>query len=334
VYPLICPIEASSEPVNLAILDDYQKLALGAADWTPVRAKCDVTVFDKAFVDLDEAAKTLRPFDILCLMRERTDFPTSLLIRLPNLKLIVATGAHNRTIDLAYAERAGIRIVYTGAASTELPTAELTWALILATARNITRQEASLRSGGWQQFTGRTLHGRTLGLLGVGRIGARVAAVGRAFGMRTIGWSPNLTPERASAAGVTFTDKSELFASADVISLHIVLSEATKGIVGHADIAKMKSDAVLINTSRSQLVDGDALFQALNGRLIGGAGLDVFDTEPLSLTDRLLALDNVVLTPHLGYATIDVYEAFYLRTVECVLGFLSGSTPHSNMAAH
>ena len=320
--------------MKLAILDDYQKVALNAADWTLVRAKCDVTAFNKAFANSDEAAKALRPFDVLCLTRERTDFPSSLLVRLPNLKLIVATGAHNRTIDLAYAQRAGIRVVYTGAASTELPTSELTWALILATARNITRQEASLRVGGWQQFTGRTLHGRTLGLLGVGRIGARVAAIGRAFGMITIGWSPNLTPERASAAGVALADKSELFATADVISLHIVLSDATKGIVGKTDIARMKRDAVLINTSRSQLVDGDALYYALIARLIGGAGLDVFDTEPLPPTDRLLGLDNVVLTPHLGYATIDVYEQFYLRAVECVLGFLSGSTQPADMAAH
>jgi phosphoglycerate dehydrogenase-like enzyme len=310
--------------MRIAVLDDYQGVAFAYADWTRVRAAAEVTVFDRHLASVDAAAEALADYDAVCLMRERMPVPAALIERLPKLKLLVTTGAHNRTLDLEAARRRGIVVSATRNAGTEHPTAELTWALILGAARHLGVEAANLRSGGWQTTVGTTLHGRTLGVVGLGRIGARVAAQARAFGMEPIAWSPNLTADRAEAGGARLAAKAELFEAADVVTLHMVLSERTRGLVGADDLARMKPDALLVNTSRGPLVDEAALLAALRSNRIGGAALDVFEQEPLPADHPFRTLPNVLAAPHLGYVTRETYAVFFPDMVEAVEAWLAG----------
>lgn len=309
---------------RVAVLDDYQGVAARFADWSRVRAQCVVEFFDRPLRSVDEAAAALADFDIICLMRERMPVPGALLQRLPRLKLICVTGAHNRTLDLHAATARGIVVSRTENAATEHPTSELTWALILAAARHIVPENRSIRSGGWQTTVGRTLHGRTLGLLGLGRVGKTVARIGAAFGMKLLAWSPNLTAERAAEADARLVSRSELFAQSDVVTVHLVLGDGTRGIVGAEELALMREDSILVNTSRGPLIQEAALLDALRARRPGVVALDTFDSEPLPADHPFRSMDNVLATPHLGYVTEDTYRQFYASTVENIEAFLAG----------
>jgi phosphoglycerate dehydrogenase-like enzyme len=306
--------------MRIAILDDYQHVALELADWASLAA--EIEVFHEPLGDLDTAARRLRGFDVIVAMRERTPFPGELLRQLTGLRLLVTTGRANRSIDLAMAEELGIRVSCTRGGST---TIELTWALILTAVRNLPSEMASVRRGGWQTTVGGDLHGRTLGLLGLGKLGTRTAEVGQAFGMRTIAWSPNLTTERAAEHGIEAVSKRELFVQSDVVSIHLVLGESTRGVVGADELGSMKSSALLVNTSRGPLVDEQALLACLRARTIRGAALDVFDQEPLPVNHPLRYLDNAFVTPHLGYVTADTYETFYRDAVEDIDAWAQGT---------
>jgi phosphoglycerate dehydrogenase-like enzyme len=308
---------------RLAILNDYQDAALSSADWTVLQPGVEITVFHEALPEDEvERAAALQPFDVICMMRERTPMPRSLLERLPNLKLLTTTAMVNRRTDMAAARELGITVCGSGGAGNG--TAELTWGLIIGLARHINTEHQNMRDGRWQLTLGDDLIGHTLGLLGLGNIGARVAKVGLAFGMDVIAWSQNLTEERAREAGARLVSREELFAQADYLSIHVVLSDRSRGLVGAADLARMKPTAYLVNTSRGPIVQEDALLDALRNRRITGAGLDVYDVEPLPRDHPLLALDNVLLTPHLGFVTRDAYARFYGDTVENVAAFLKG----------
>ncbi|WP_371785864.1 D-2-hydroxyacid dehydrogenase family protein [Streptosporangium subroseum] len=307
--------------MKVAIIDDYQNVALSFADWDSLDA--EIEVFTEPFADADEVVKRLAGFDVLVAMRERTRFPAELLARLTALKLLVSTGARNAAIDVDAARKLGIVVSTTG--SIGYPTAELTWALILAAARNLPAEVRSMRDGGWQVGVGTGLNGKTLGLLGLGRLGARVARIGQAFGMETVAWSQNLTPEKAAEHGVTAVPKEDLFALADVLSIHLVLGDRSRGLVGAAELAAMKPTAILVNTSRGPIVDEDALLDALRRKKIACAALDVYDTEPLPADHPLRALGNTVLTPHVGYVTREGYEIFYRDAVEDIAAFQSGN---------
>ncbi|WP_395665677.1 D-2-hydroxyacid dehydrogenase family protein [Methylocella sp.] len=315
------------EPLKLAILDDYQNVALAMADWSRLKGRAEVTVFADPLDDQDALAERLAPFDALCVMRERTPLPAPLLNRLPRLKLIVSTGRRNASIDLAAAAARGVTVAPTGYSSTS--TVELTFGLILASCRFIAAENARLRTGLWQGFVGTTLKGRTLGVLGLGNIGREVARLGRAFGMEVLAWSQNLTPERAEAAGARLVSRDELFASADVLTIHLVLSGRTRGLVGAAELAGMKKTARLVNTARGPIVDEAALVEALRHGRIAGAAIDVFDREPLPHDHPFRSLPNVLATPHVGYVAEDVYRIFYGDAVEATLAFLDGRPlPH------
>jgi phosphoglycerate dehydrogenase-like enzyme len=266
-------------------------------------------------------------------MRERMAVPAALIERLPRLKMIAVTGAHNRTLELAAAAARDIVVSHTRDAGSEHATGELTWALILAAARQVCRENRTLRVGGWQQTVGTTLFGRTLGVLGLGRLGSVVAGIGKAFGMEVVAWSPNLTAERAQAGGARLVGKEELFAHSFVVTLHMVLSDRTRGLVGAPDLARLGKDSILVNTSRGPLIDEAALLDALRRRAIGAAALDCFDQEPLPADHPFRTMDNVVATPHLGYVTRETFEVFYSDTVENIEAFLAGRpirllTPH------
>lgn len=308
--------------MNIAILDDYQGVALSSADWSAVAARSEITVFSDHLADADLLVERLRPFDAICVMRERTPLHADILKRLPNLKFIASNANHNASIDLAAAARQGIRVSGTGGRANGAP--ELTWALILAAARHLPRELGSVRNGTWQTSVGGDLEGGTLGLLGLGRVGARVAAVGRAFGMRVIAWSPNLTASTAEAAGATLVDKATLLQQSDWLSLHLVLSASTRNIIGAAELSRMKTSAWLVNTSRGPLVDEAALVAALAQGAIGGAAIDVFDAEPLPPGHPFRTLDNVLATPHIGYVTRGTYKAFYEDTVDNLLAWMDG----------
>jgi phosphoglycerate dehydrogenase-like enzyme len=295
--------------MQVAILDDYQDVALTMADWSEVASRATITVFNDHVADPDAVVERLDGFDVVCVMRERTPLPRDVIERLPRLKMIASTGPFNASVDVAAAKERGIHVSTTGGYVES--TVELTWALILATARRIVDESLSVRGDGWQTSVGRQLGGTVLGVLGLGRIGSRVARVGEAFGMDIIAWSANLTPERAERAGATYVSKQELFASADVLSIHLVLSDRSRGLVGAEELALMKPTALLVNTSRGPIVDESALVDALRARRIAGAGLDVFDTEPLPAGHLLRSLDNVVATPHIGYVAEQVYRVFY-----------------------
>ena len=311
--------------MRIAILDAYQSVALTMADSSPLTGRAEVTVFSDHVADEDALAERLAPFDILCVMRERTALRRSLIARLPRLKLIASTGFINAAVDVTAAAEHGIEVVHTGYSST--PAIEITWALILASQRHLVREAVSLRSGGWQGTIGGDLNGRTLGLLGLGHIGGAVAKIGVAFGMRVIGWSQNLTPDKAAAVGATAVSKNELFADADILSIHTLLSRRTRNLVDAAALAAMKPSAWLVNTSRGAIVEETALLQALRNRKIGGYAVDVFDTEPLSAEHPFRHLDNVLATPHLGYVTERLYRIFYGDSVQNIVDWFDRRIP-------
>ncbi|WP_409465769.1 D-2-hydroxyacid dehydrogenase family protein [Amycolatopsis sp. GA6-003] len=306
--------------MKIAILDDYQNVALQCADWEPLGA--EIEVFTEPFSGPDDVVARLAGFDVVVAMRERTPFPAAVLDRLPALKLLVSTGRRNAAIDLDAAKRRGVVVSATGALAS--PTVEHAWALILAGARNLPAEFRSMRDGGWQVGLGMALRGKTLGLLGLGRLGSEVARIGQAFGMEPIAWSQNLTPERAAEHGVTAVSKEDLFARADVLSVHLVLSERTRGLVGAAEFAAMKPTALLVNTSRGPIVDEPALLDALRNKKIAAAALDVYDVEPLPADHPLRTLDNAILTPHIGYVSRETYEVFYGGAVEDIAAFQAG----------
>lgn len=308
---------------KIAVLDDYQNVALKSADWGPVQERAEVIVFNDHLADAEALVSRLEPFDVICVMRERTPLPRSVLERLPNLRFIGSTGTRNASIDLVAARELGIVISGTGGNGTGAP--ELTWALILAAARHIPTENASLRGGGWQTSVGRDLSGSTLGIIGLGRIGMQIAKVGTAFGMNVIAWSQNLTDEMARAAGVRRVEKHELLGTADWVTLHLVLSDRTKGLVGRDEFRLMKPSAWLVNTSRGPLVDETALIEALKDGYIAGAALDVFDTEPLPAGHAAALLPNIIATPHIGFVTEKSYQVFYRDTVENILAWLDGA---------
>ncbi|GAB3501776.1 D-2-hydroxyacid dehydrogenase family protein [Amycolatopsis cihanbeyliensis] len=307
--------------MKIAILDDYQNVALDFADWDSLGA--EIEVFTEHIPDRDELVRRLAGVEAVVAMRERTPFPAELLDRLPELRLLVSTGRRNAAIDIAAARARGIVVCGTGYLPE--PTAEHTWALILAAMRNLPSEERSMRGGGWQLGLGSGLHGRTLGLLGLGRLGSRVAAVGAAFGMDVIAWSQNLTAEHAAERGVSAVGREELFRRSDVLSIHLVLGDRTRGLVGPAELAAMKPTAWLVNTSRGPIVRERALLDALREGAIGGAALDVYDTEPLPAEHPLRTLPNTVLTPHIGYVTREVYQVFYADAVEDIAAYQAGA---------
>ena len=308
--------------LRIAILDDYQQVALKMADWGAVGPDAEVVAFADHQADEGEVAARLADFDVVCIMRERTPFRRSLVERLPRLKLLVTTGMRNASVDLAALAERGVAVCGTGAPGG--PTAELTWGLILALMRRIPHEDRGMRAGRWQTTVGQETAGRTLGVLGLGRLGAKVAQIGRAFDMKIVAWSPNLTAERAAAAGATLVPKDELFATADVVTIHIVLSDRSRGLVGAAELARMKPSAYLVNTSRGPIVDEAALVEALKAGRIAGAGLDVYGTEPLPADHPFRSLDNTVLTPHLGYVTEGTYAQVYPETVEDIAAWRAG----------
>ena len=307
--------------IRIAILDDYQNVSLQMADWSPLAGRAVITVFDDHLSNFDDIADRLLPFDVICVMRERTPLPRSLIERLPRLKLIASTGPRNAAIDVEAAAERGIAVAHTGYDAH--PTIEMTWALILASARQVALENAHLRAGGWQRTMGDSLHGKTLGVLGLGNIGSEVARIGLAFGMEVIAWSQNLAPDKAQACGARLVSKQELFRSADVVTIHLVLSQRTKGLVGAAELQAMKPSARLINTSRGPIVDEPALIEVLRERRIAGASLDVFDIEPLPADHPFRSLDNVLATPHIGFVARELYRTFYGDTVENITRWLA-----------
>ena len=308
--------------MRLAILDDYQRVALDMADWTPLREAVEITVFDRHLGAGDAVADALAGFEIVCIMRERTPFPASLFERLPRLKLLVTTGRRNAAIDLEAAACRGVTVCGTG--SPGHAAGELAFTLILALARGLLTEANSVRAGGWQVGIGRDLHGATLGILGLGHIGAQIAGFGKAFGMHLMAWSQNLTEARAAEVGVRRVTRDELFAGADFVTIHSRLSPRTEGLVGARELALMRPDAYLINTSRGPIVDEGALIWALERGQIAGAALDVYDQEPLPADHPLRRTPNLLLTPHIGYVTRETYRVFYRETVELVQAWLAG----------
>lgn len=308
--------------MQVAVLDDYQGLAGGFADWHRLGSRADVTFFDRPIPDRERLIETLQPFAIVCLMRERTPFPADVIDALPKLRLIVTTGMRNAAIDVAAAARRGITVC--GTPSPGHATAELTFGLILSLARRIVPQANALRDGIWQDGVGRDLKGATLGIIGLGRLGTQVAGFGKAFGMDVIAWSRNLDQEQCAAAGVTYATKHALVESSDFVTIHLRLSDRTRGLIGTAELAAMKPDACLVNTSRGPIVDQAALIRALTSGTIGGAALDVFDEEPLPDGHPLLSAPNLLLTPHIGYVTRETYEVFYGETLNAIEAWLNG----------
>jgi phosphoglycerate dehydrogenase-like enzyme len=310
--------------LRCAVLDDYQDAARRYADWSRLAGRVELTVFGEHFGSEDEVAAALEAFEIVVIMRERTPFAAGLLERLPKLRLLITSGMRNASIDQEAAARLGV--VVCGTASAAEPPVELTWALILGLVRHLPAEAGAVRSGDrWQHTVGTDLYGARLGLLGLGKIGTRVAQVGLAFGMEVTAWSQNLTEQRAAAAGVACAESlDELLGSSDIVSVHLVLSDRTRGLLGADQLARMRPSAYLVNTSRAAIVDGRALVDALRAGRIAGAGLDVFETEPLPADDPLRTLPNVLATPHLGYVTERNYRTYFTDAVENVEAFLAG----------
>ncbi len=310
--------------MRIAVLDDYQDVALRMADWDSLSPDAEVQAFHDHLAGEDAVAARLADFEIVVAMRERTPFPRSLIERLPRLRLLVTTGMRNAAIDARAASDAGV--IVSGTDGLPYPTAELTWGLILALARQIPREDRAVRDGGWQVSLGVGLHGKTLGVVGLGRLGSQVARVGLAFGMTVVAWSQNLTAERAAEVGVELApSKDALLAGADVVTIHHVLSDSTRGLIGERELGLMKPTAFLVNTSRGPIVDEGALVESLRSRVIAGAAVDVFEEEPLPLDHPLRRLDRTVLTPHLGYVTEETYRLFYGDAVADIRAFLDGS---------
>ena len=310
-------------PTRVAILDDYQGVASSMADWAALGPGVSVQPFRERIGTEDDIAERLRNFDVIVAMRERTPFPAALIERLPSLKLLVTTGTRNAAIDVKAAAARGVVVCGTSMLAT--PPVELTWGLILSLARNIPRESAAMRTGAWQTTIGVGLHGKTLGIVGLGRLGTDVARIGKAFGMQVVAWSQNLTRETTDAQGVELVDKDALFQRADIVTLHLVLSNRTRGIVGERELAMMKPTALLINTARGPIVDEHALIHALRHSVFAGAGLDVFDEEPLPADHPLRRLENALLTPHLGYVTVENYREAYGQAVDDIRSFLAGT---------
>lgn len=309
--------------MRLSILDDYQGVALDMADWTPVRERgVEIVVERRPFAGEDEAARALADSEIVAAMRERTPFPVSLIERLPKLRLLITTGMRNASFDLEAARRRGVTVCGTEGGNED--TAELAWGLILGAARRIAEDHQTMREGGWQTRIGHRIAGKTLGVVGLGRLGGAVARVGLAFRMNVLAWSQNLTAERAAAVGVERVDKEELLRRADIVSVHVVLSARSRGLIGRDDIARMKPGAILVNTSRGPIVDTDAVLDALKEGRLGCAAFDVYDREPLPADHPLRRTPNVLLTPHIGYVTEENYRSAYPQIIEDVLGFLDG----------
>jgi D-3-phosphoglycerate dehydrogenase len=307
-----------------AILDDYQSVALKMADWSKVAGDLDITVFSEPFAGPDAAAAALKAFEIICAMRERTPFPRPLIEALPDLRLLITTGMVNRAIDLDAAKARGIMVC--GTPSFGNPTTGIAWGLILELTRRIGFENARLKSGAlWQSVVGSDVEGLTLGVIGLGKLATRVSEVGKAFRMKVVAWSQNITPERAQAAGVAYAaNKEEVLRQSDIVSIHIPLTPKSRGLIGASELALMKPTAFLINTSRGPIVEEAALLAALRGNKIAGAGLDVYDVEPLPLAHPLRKLDNVVLTPHLGYVSERNYRVLYSGVVEDIRAWLDG----------
>jgi phosphoglycerate dehydrogenase-like enzyme len=307
---------------TVTVLDDYQEVALTSADWSAVQATHTVEVITTHIADRSALVDRLAHSDVVVAMRERTPFRADVLDQLPALRLLVTTGMANASIDLDAAARRGITVCGTGGSGNAMP--ELTIGMMIAVARNFAQEDAALRAGGWQHTMGQGLSGATLGVVGLGRLGTPVAALAQAFGMVVIAWSPNLTQARADPHGVRAVDKRELFSTADVISIHMPLSEASRGLIGADDLAMMKPSAYLINTSRGPIVDEGALIEVLRAGRIAGAGLDVYDVEPLPGDHPLRSLRNTLLLPHIGYVTVDNYATFYGQVVEDIVAFTAG----------
>lgn len=307
---------------KVALIDDYQRVALNYADWSTLGSECTVEVFHDHLTDEDAIVDRLREFDVVMALRERTPFPRSLLARLPNLRMIASAGMRNAAIDLEAATELGVLVC--GTEGSSRATMEITWGLILGLLRHIPLEHQATRSGSWQRTLGTGLDGKTIGILGLGNIGSQMAEVARAFHMNILAWSQNLTQEYAEANGALLVSKDELLERSDIVTIHLRLSERTIGLLGAREFELMKSSAYLVNTSRGPIVDENALISALQSGAIAGAGLDVFDREPLPADHPLLALDNVLLTPHLGYVTHETYRTFYGQTLENIRGYIEG----------
>jgi len=308
--------------VRVAILDDYQNVALDSADWNSLPPDVELVVFDRHLKGEDAVARALADFDVAVAMRERTPFPGSLIARLPRLKLLVTTGMRNLAIDIAAARARGLPVC--GTDTLPYPAFEHTWALILALFKQIPRENRTMHEGGWQLGLSVGLRGKTLGVLGLGKVGGQVATLGRAFGMKVVAWSRNLTEERARECGATRVDEERLFSGSDVVSIHVVLGDRTRGLVGRRELGLMKPTAFLVNTSRGPIVDEVALIDALQRRAIAGAGIDVYDVEPLPTDHPLRKLDNAVLTGHTAYVMDEVYTLAYGQAVEDIRAWLDG----------
>ncbi|MGB8401724.1 D-2-hydroxyacid dehydrogenase family protein [Bradyrhizobium sp.] len=309
--------------LRCAILDDYLNLALTVADWSKVSDRVDITVFNQPFSSSEAAAIALRDFEIVCAMRERTPFPRMLFAMLPKLKLLITSGMRNAAIDMEAAK--DHQVVLCGTQWGRDPTAPLTMGLILELTRNIGRENARMHAGEpLQKFVGQEIEGRTLGVIGLGKLGSKVSKLAQAFGMNVIAWSPNLTAERCKEVGVTYASKEELFATADIVTIHVVLSQRSRGLIGPADLARMKPTAYLVNTARGPIVDEEALLEALTQKKIAGAAVDVFAIEPLPTDHPFRKLDNLVLTPHLGYVTEESFSNHYRQMVEGIDAWFKG----------
>jgi len=308
--------------MRIAVLDDYFNASRKLADWNRLEGRAEITVFQEPFSGEEVAARNLADFEIIVGMRERTPFPASLLRRLPKLKLLITTGKRNLSFDISAAHAQGITVCCTGNEGN--PTSELAAGLMIALMRNIHGQFDSMRQGGWQTHLGCNLAGKTLGLLGLGKVGSAMAAVGNAFHMKVIAWSQNLTDEQANERNVCRVEKDDLFRQSDVLSIHIILSDRTIGIVGARELGLMKPTSYLINTSRWQVVDGRELLRVLREKKIAGAAIDVYDVEPLPMDDAIRRLDNVLLTPHIGYVTEENLAKMYQDAVEDIIAFLDG----------
>jgi phosphoglycerate dehydrogenase-like enzyme len=309
--------------LRCAILDDYLNLSLAVADWSRVEDRIDVTVFREPFASPDAAASALKDFEIICAMRERTPFPRTMFERLPKLKLLITSGMRNNSIDMAAAKDRGV--VVCGTHWPRDPTAPLAMGLILELTRNIGRENARMHAGEYlQKHVGIEIEGKTLGVIGLGKLGAKVSGLAKAFGMNVIAWSPNLTAERCKEVGVSYATKEELFSTADIITIHVVLSDRSRGLVGAADLSRMKPTSFIVNTARGPIIDEMALLKTLQDRRIAGAAVDVFSVEPLPVDHPFRKLDNLVLTPHLGYVTQETFIAHYNQMVEGIDGWFKG----------
>ena len=309
--------------MRVAILDDYLNVALELGDWSSLHGKAELFVFDKPFASQDEAAEKLAKFEIIVGMRERTAFSSNLLKRLPNLKLLITTGMRNRSFDMEAATEQGITICGTDSAGQ--PTAELTWAILLGLACQIPAHDRGMKSGQWQTKLNGNVGGKTLGVVGLGKLGSAVARVGLAFGMKVIAWSQNLTDERAAEVGAIRVEKKTLLSQSDYISIHLILSDRSRGLIGAEELKQMKPSAYLVNTSRGPIVDEDALLEALQSHKIAGAGIDVYSEEPLPVGSPFRTLDNVLLTPHMGYVATNNISRMYSDAAEDIAAFLDGN---------